>query len=190
MTLTRERHQARYGLFSPITEDYPMTKKSAQKSTDSDLQAFMAAAAAKFKPDAAVLAARIDIAVKRHTATSSTQRFNAPAPLAIRQLQERILEGWRYDIGIPQSVYLAGSGNMGITLRKPESLVEQEIADLKRQIEDAYHNELTAALEREVDKLVQDAADEARRRTEEAAAAERAAMRQRLRDMLLTGATV
>lgn len=167
-----------------------MRKKTVHRAAESDLQAFMTEAAARFKPDAAVLAARIDIAVKRHNATSTTQRFNAPAPLAMQQLQELILEGWRYDIGIPQSVYLAGTGNMSITLRKPESLVEREIADLKRQVEDAYHNELSAALEREVDKLVQDAAEEAQRIAEEAATAERDTMRQRLKDMLLTGATL
>ena len=166
------------------------TKRQAQRAAESDLQAFLNEAADRFKPDAAVLAARIDHAVQRQTATSTTQRFNAAAPLAIQQLQERILEGWRYDIGIPQSVYIAGTGNMSITLRKPAELVEQERADLKRQVEDTYHNELAAAIEREVDKLVQDAADEAQRRAEEAAAAERDAMRQRLKDMLLTGATV
>ncbi|MCI4451219.1 hypothetical protein [Klebsiella variicola] len=165
------------------------TKRQAQKAAESDLQAFLSEAAERFKPDATVLAARIDTIVQRYIATSTTQRFNAPAPLAMQQLQERILEGWRYDIGIPQSVYLAGStGNISITLRKPAELVEREIADLKRQVEDSYHNELSAALEREVDKLVQDAAYEARRRTEEAAAAERDTMRQRLKDMLL-GAT-
>ena len=166
-----------------------MTKKTAHRAAESDLQTFLSEAAARFKPDAAVLAARIDIAVKRHTATSTTQKFNAPAALAMQQLQERILEGWRYDIGIPQSVYLAGTGNMSITLRKPAELVEQEITDLKRQVEESYHNELTAALEREVERLVQDAANEAQRLAEEAAAAERDAMRQRLKDMLLTGAT-
>lgn len=166
------------------------TKRQAQRAAESDLQAFLNEAADRFKPDAAVLAARIDTAVQRYTATSTTQRFNAAAPLAIQQLQERILEGWRYDIGIPQSVYLAGTGNMSITLRKPASLVEQEITDLKRQMEDSYHNELAAALEREVDKLVQDAANEAQRLSEEAAAAERDTMRQRLRDMLLNGAAV
>ena len=165
------------------------TKRQAQRAAESDLQAFLNEAADRFKPDAAVLAARIDTAVQRYTATSTTQRFNAAAPLAIQQLQERILAGWRYDIGIPQSVYLAGTGNMSVTLRKPAELVEREIAELKRQLEDAYHNELAAAIEREVDKLVQDAADEAQRRAEEAAAAERDAMRQRLKDMLLTGAT-
>jgi len=168
-----------------------MTKKTEHSAAEGDLKAFLSEASERFKPDATVLAARIDIAIKRHTATSTTQKFNAPAPLAIQQLQERILQGWRYDIGIPQSVFLAGSsGNMAITLRKPESMVEQEIADLKRQVEDAYHNELTTALEREVERLVQDAANEAQRRAEEAAAAERDAMRQRLRNMLLTGATV
>ncbi|MBU9864049.1 hypothetical protein J1791_02175 [Rahnella aceris] len=149
----------------------------------------MSEAADRFKPDAAVLAARINTAVQRYTATSTTQRFNAPAALAMQQLQERILEGWRYDISIPQSIYLAGTGNMSITLRKPAMLVEQEIIDLKHQVEDSYHNELTTVMEREVDKLVQDAANEALRRAEEAAAAEHDAMRQRLRDMLLTGAT-
>ncbi|AOA97278.1 hypothetical protein AM387_10210 [Klebsiella pneumoniae] len=166
------------------------TKRQAHRAAESDLQAFLSEAADRFKPDAAVLAARIDTAVQRYTATSTTQRFNAAAPLAIQQLQERILAGWRYDIGIPQSVYLAGTGNMSITLRKPESLVEQEITDLKRKVEESYHNELAAAMEREVDKLVQDAANEAQRLAEEAAAAERDAMRQRLRNMLLTGATV
>lgn len=166
------------------------TKRQAQRAAESDLQAFLNEAADRFKPDAAVLAARIDTAVQRYTATSTTQLFNAAAPLAIQQLQERILEGWRYDIGIPQSVYVAGTGNMSITLRKPAELVEREIADLKRQVEEGYHNELAAAMEREVDKLVQDAANEAQRRAEEAAAAERDAMRQRLRNMLLTGATV
>ncbi|ARD62557.1 hypothetical protein Y71_22560 [Kosakonia radicincitans DSM 16656] len=166
-----------------------ITKRQAQRAAESDLQAFITEAAARFKPDATVLAARIETAVQRYTASSTTQRFHAAAPLAIQQLQEKILEGWRYDIGIPQSVYVAGTGNMSITLRKPAELVEQEIADLKRQVEDSYHNELAAAMEREVDKLVQDAANEAQRRAEEAAAAERDAMRQRLRDMLLTGAT-
>lgn len=165
------------------------TKRQAQRAADSDLQMFMTEAAARFKPDAAVLAARIDTAVQRYNATNTTQRFNAPAALAMQQLQERILEGWRYDIGIPQSVYVSGAGNMSITLRKPAELVEREITDLKRQVEDSYHNELAAAIEREVDKLVQDAADEAQRRAEEAAAAERDAMRQRLKDMLLTGVT-
>lgn len=168
-----------------------MTKKTAHSAAEGDLKAFLSEAAERFQPDANVLAARIDTAVKRHTATSTTQRLNAPAPLAIQQLQERILEGWRYDIGIPQSVYLAGSsGNMAITLRKPESLVKQEIADLKRQVEDAYHDELANAMEREVDKLVQDAANETQRLAEETAATEQDAMRKLLRDMLLTGTTV
>ena len=166
------------------------TKRQAHRAAESDLQAFLSEAADRFKPDATVLAARINTAVQRYEVTSTTQRFNAAAPLAIQQLQERILAGWRYDIGIPQSVYLAGTGNMSITLRKPESLVEQEITDLKRKVEESYHNELAAAMEREVDKLVQDAANEAQRLAEEAAAAERDAMRQRLRNMLLTGATV
>lgn len=163
------------------------TKRQAQKAAESDLQAFLSEAAERFKPDATVLAARIDTAVQRYTATSSTQRFNAPAALAMQQLQERILEGWRYDIGIPQPVYVAGTGNMSVTLRKPAELVEQEITDLKRQVEESYQNELSAALELEVDKLVQDAANEAQRHAEEAAAAERDAMHQRLRNMLLTG---
>ncbi|EGX6986491.1 hypothetical protein [Citrobacter portucalensis] len=166
-----------------------MTKKTAHSAADSDLQAFLSEAAERFKPDATILAARINTAVQWYTASNTTQRFHAAAPLALQQLQERILEGWRYDIGIPQSVYLAGTGNMSITLRKPSELVEREIAELKRQVEESYHNELAAAMEREVDKLVQDAADEAQLRAAEAVTAERDAMRQRLKDMLLTGAS-
>lgn len=164
------------------------TKRQVLRAAESDLQAFLSEAAKRFRPDVAVLAARIDTAIQRYTATSTFQRFNAAAPLGIQQLQERTLEGWRYDISLPQSVYVAGKGNISITLRKPMELVEKEIADLKRQVEDAYHDELAAAMEREVDKLVQDATNEAKRRAEEVAAAESDAMRQRLRDMLLTGA--
>lgn len=57
-----------------------MTKKTAHRAAESDLQAFMTEAAARFKPDATVLAARINTAVQRYTATSTTQRLNAPAP--------------------------------------------------------------------------------------------------------------
>ena len=39
------------------------TKRQAQRATESDLQAFMNDAADRFKPDAAVLAARIDTEV-------------------------------------------------------------------------------------------------------------------------------
>jgi hypothetical protein len=109
----------------------------------------MTEAAARFKPDAAVLAARIDTAVQRYTATSTTT-FQRPGTTGNAATTGEDIEGWRYDIGIPQSVYVAGTGNMSITLRKPAELVEQEIADLKRQVEDSYHNELAAAMEREV----------------------------------------
>lgn len=166
------------------------TKRQAEKATDDALNTFLSEASERFKPNAEILAQRVAVAVQRYMAANTTQRFNAPVALMMQQLQERILDGWRYDIGIPQSVYVAGTGNMSITLRKPMELVEKEIADLKRQVEDAYHNELAAALEREVDKLIQDAANEAQHRAEEAAAAERDAMRQRMRDMLLTRAAV
>ncbi|MEB6225590.1 hypothetical protein [Pantoea anthophila] len=190
MTLTTERQRPSMAFIYRLQRELHMTKKTAHSAADSDLQAFLSEAAERFKPDANALAARMDTAIQRYTATSTTQRFNAPAALAMQQLQERILEGWRYDISIPQSIYLAGNtGNMAITLRKPESLVELEITNLKRQVEDAYHNELAAAMEREVDMLVQDAANEAQQRAEEAAAKEQDAMRKLLRDMLLTGET-
>ncbi|SLK19641.1 hypothetical protein SAMN03159434_11833 [Enterobacter sp. NFR05] len=166
------------------------TKRQAQRAADSDLQAFLNEATERFRPDAAVLAARIDTVVQRYMAMNTTQRFDGPAPLAMLLMQEKILDGWRYNINIPQSVHITATGNMSVTLRKPAELVEQEVSDLKRQVEAAYHNELANTMEREIDQLVQDAAKEAQRHTEEAAAAERDAMRQRLKDMLLTGASV
>ncbi|QFH65894.1 hypothetical protein FR773_14740 [Leclercia adecarboxylata] len=166
------------------------TKRQAEKATDDALNAFLSEASERFKPNADILAQRVVAAVQRYMATNTTQRFNAPVALMMQQLQERILDGWRYDIGIPQSVYLASAGNMSVMLRKPAALVEQQIADIKRQVEDSYHDELANAMEYEVDKLVQDAANVAQRLAEEAAAAERDAMRQRMRDMLLTRAAV
>jgi hypothetical protein len=54
-----------------------MTKKTAHSAADSDLQTFLREAADRFKPDEAVLAARIETAVQKHTATSTMQKFNA-----------------------------------------------------------------------------------------------------------------
>ncbi len=64
-----------------------MTKKTAQSSAESVLQAFLSEAAERFKPDATVLTTRIETAVQRYTASSTTQRFHAAAPLAIQQLR-------------------------------------------------------------------------------------------------------
>ena len=58
-----------------------MTKKTAQSAAESDLQAFMTEAAARYKPDAAISAARINTAVQRYTSTSTTQRFTISASL-------------------------------------------------------------------------------------------------------------
>ena len=51
------------------------TKRQAQRAAESDLQAFLNEAADRFKPDAAVLATRIETAVQRYEVTSTTQRF-------------------------------------------------------------------------------------------------------------------
>lgn len=59
----------------------------------------------------------------------------------------------------------------------------------KRQAQRAAESDLQAFLNEAADRFKPDAANEAQRRADEAAAAERDAMRQRLRDMLLTGAT-
>ncbi|WP_413499914.1 hypothetical protein [Buttiauxella gaviniae] len=163
------------------------TKQKAHSATDDVLQAFLREAAERFKPDAAVLQQRIDTATQRYLLTNTTQRFHAPAPLLIQQMQEKILDGWRYDINIPQSVYMAGSGGMSVTMRKPEEMIEKELTTLRQQVENSYLDELTTAMECEVERLVQDAAEDARLRTEQQAAAEQAAMRERLRNML-TGA--
>ena len=82
---------------------------------------------------------------------------------------------------------MAGSGGMSVTMRKPEEMIEKELTTLRQQVENSYLDELTTAMECEVERLVQDAAEDARLRTEQQAAAEQAAMRERLRNML-TGA--
>lgn len=164
------------------------TKKQAQKPVDRDLQVFLDTITEKYKINADILAERTSIAVERYLITSTTQRFSSSLPLLMNQIQDLILAGYRYDMSVPQAVYLIGNtGNVSIVLRKPEPLIEKELADLKGQVEKEYAGELTRAMESEVETLMQNAAMESQQRAMDAALKEQEAIKQRLTNMLLQG---
>ena len=108
----------------------------------------------------------------------------------MNQVQDLILAGYRYDMSAPQAAYLIGNtGNVSIVLRKPESLIEQELMDLKDQVEKEYAAELTTAMESEIESLIQSAASESQQRAMDSAIKEQEAIKQRLTNMLLHGVT-
>lgn len=77
---------------------------------------------------------------------------------------------------------------ISVTLQKPAPLIETELDELRSKASDAYNDELFTAMEREIDVLMQQAAEDSLRKAEEQAEAEQAAMRDRLRSLLNGGA--
>jgi hypothetical protein len=74
-----------------------------------------------------------------------------------------------------------------VTLIKPDELVAQELKALRVKTSEAYHNELIDAMELEIDELIAEAAEDARRQAEEQAIANQSAMRGQLRNLLKQG---
>jgi len=162
------------------------TKNKAQNPVESDLHAFLNATAEKYKINADVLAARTNIAVERHILTSTTRRLSSSLPLLMNQIQDLILAGYRYDMSAPQAAYLIGNtGHASVVLRKPDSVIEQELAGLKDLVKKEYAAELTTAMESEIETLMQNAANESQQRAMDAAIKEQEAIKQRLTNMLL-----
>lgn len=74
---------------------------------------------------------------------------------------------------------------ISVTLQKPAPLIETELKELRSKASDSYTNELFSGMEREIDELMQQAAVDSQRKAEEQAEAEQAAMRDRLRTLLI-----
>ncbi|MGY5427720.1 hypothetical protein ACWQ7L_26470, partial [Enterobacter cloacae] len=86
----------------------------------------------------------------------------------------------------PASV-IANPSMISVTLQKPASLIEQELEALRVKTSEEYHNELIDAMELEIDTLIAEAAEDARRQAEEQAIANQSAMRGQLRNLLKQG---
>ncbi|AYU95130.1 hypothetical protein AAEU41_02860 [Pantoea agglomerans] len=156
------------------------TKKKLSNQIDPELQTFIDKIAAKYQPIPEVLQRRIENAEARY---NRYQNFaDIPARL-VDKFQSLILEGWRFQLAGPASV-IANPSMISVTLQKPAPLVEAELKELRSKASDSYTNELFTAMEREIDELIQQAAEDAQRKAEEQATAEQAAMRDRLRSLL------
>lgn len=160
------------------------TKKKLLSQNDPELQAYLDRIAAKYQPNPEVLQRRIENAEARY---NKFQNFaDIPARLVDR-LQTLILDGWRFHLSGPASV-LANSSMISVTLQKPAPLIESELEELRSKASDAYNDELFTAMEREIDLLMQQAAEDSQRKAEEQAEAEQTAIRDRLRSLLNGGA--
>ena len=156
------------------------TKKKLSNQIDPELQTFIDKIAAKYQPIPEVLQRRIENAEARY---NRYQNFaDIPARL-VDKFQSLILEDWRFQLAGPASV-IANPSMISVTLQKPAPLVEAELKELRSKASDSYTNELFTAMEREIDELIQQAAEDAQRKAEEQATAEQAAMRDRLRSLL------
>ncbi|HDR2678491.1 TPA: hypothetical protein QCJ48_001187 [Enterobacter mori] len=156
------------------------TKKKQFNQIDPELQTFIDKIAAKYQPIPEVLQRRIENAEARY---NRYQNFaDIPARL-VDKFQSLILEGWRFQLAGPAAV-IANPSMISVTLQKPLPLIEAELKELRSKASDSYTNELFAAMEREIDELIQQAAEDAQRKAEEQATAEQAAMRDRLRSLL------
>ncbi|HEP0853362.1 TPA: hypothetical protein QIX50_000870 [Enterobacter asburiae] len=156
------------------------TKKKQFNQIDPELQTFIDKIAAKYQPIPEVLQRRIENAEARY---NRYQNFaDIPARL-VDKFQSLILEGWRFQLAGPAAV-IANPSMISVTLQKPVPLIEAELKELRSKASDSYTNELFAAMEREIDELIQQAAEDAQRKAEEQATAEQAAMRDRLRSLL------
>ncbi|ENB7195033.1 hypothetical protein ABIH54_001617 [Enterobacter bugandensis] len=156
------------------------TKKKLSNQIDPELQTFIDKIAAKYQPIPEVLQRRIENAEARY---NRYQNFaDIPARL-VDKFQSLILEGWRFQLAGPASV-IANPSMISVTLQKPAPLIEAELKELRSKASDSYTNELFAAMEREIDELIQQAAEDAQRKAEKQATAEQVAMRDRLRSLL------
>lgn len=156
------------------------TKKKLQTQISPELQTFLDNIAAKYQPDVEVLQRQIDNAEARY---SRTQQFSdIPARLVVK-LQSLILDGWRFCPSANSSV-LSNAAMIAVKLQKPEALIEDELKTLRSRVSDAYHDQFFTAMEREIDVLMQEAAQDAKQKAVQQAAAEEAAMRDQLRAAL------
>ena len=156
------------------------TKKKLSNQITPELQSFIDKIAAKYQPNAEVLQRRIDNAEARY---NRYQQFSDIPARLVSTLQKLILEGWRFCPGANASVF-ANAAMVSVTLQKPAQLIAAELKELRSKASDSYTNELFSAMEREIDELMQQAAEDSQRKAEDQAEAEQAAMRDRLRTLL------
>ncbi|WP_338882524.1 hypothetical protein [Aeromonas hydrophila] len=156
-----------------------MTK---QIKIDPKLQEYLNSVKAQCKPDPQELQRRIDDAKARHL--NYLEVFNH-GHLLIVTLQEKIVEGYRYELG-PYNYHAGGSGFIRIRLIKPESVIKKEIEQLERDIKCQYHKDLESQMNERVEQLMKDAAEEAAAAAAQAARKEQEEMAEKLKAFLLS----
>lgn len=159
------------------------TKKKSQSPITPELQTYLDEIAAKHQPDPAVLHRRIESAEARY---NRTQRFADNPALLMDNYQSLIMDGWRLDLRTPMAV-MSNNSVISVTLIKPDSLIERELEALRTRISGEYHNELLYLVEAEIDALIAEAAEDAKRQAEEQATAQQSTMRDQLRNLLTQG---
>lgn len=156
------------------------TKKKLQAQISPELQTYLDEIAAKYTPDPQALQHQIANAEARY---NRTQQFSDIPARLVDKLQRLILDGWRFHLSGSPSV-LSNVSMISVTLHKPDSIIDEELKALRSRVSDAYSDQLFAAMEREIDELMHEAAQDAQQKAVQQAAADEATMRDQLRAVL------
>ena len=156
------------------------TKKKSQPQISPELQTYLDKIAAKYEPVPEALQRQITNAEARY---NRTQQFSDIPARLVDKIQRLILDGWRFHLSGSHSV-LSNASMISVTLHKPEGIIEEELQALRSRVSDAYSDQLFAAMEREIDELMHEAAQDAQQKAVLQAAADEAEIRDQLRAVL------
>jgi hypothetical protein len=154
-----------------------------KSSVSAEVKLFLEEIKLKYQSDPNELQRRIDVALTRYDVTQKVQKFSEKPPMLITKLEELILNGWRFDISVPNPVQ-ASPTHMTVALRKPIELIRKEMDVIRQQEVERYQAELAAAIEHEIDVLTAQAAYDAEAKAQEQALIEQNAMREKIRAFL------
>ena len=73
---------------------------------------------------------------------------------------------------------------ISVTLQKPDGMIAEELKTLRSKVSDDYSDELFKKMERKIDELMQQAAEDSQRKAEEQVITQQSAMRDKLRTLL------
>lgn len=149
-----------------------------------DLKLYFEQIRQKYQPETIELQRRIDAAIAHYEATQLVQSFSGKPPMLIQQLEELVLVGWRFDINVAGSIQTSPL-HIAVTLRKPPEVIKKERELIREHETQRYMDSLAETIEREIDELTEQATADAVLKAQKKAAAEHAAMREKVRAFLI-----
>ncbi|BEE16898.1 hypothetical protein VAWG006_11510 [Aeromonas enteropelogenes] len=153
-----------------------------QTKLDPKLQKYLISIKEQCKPDPQELQRRIEDMKDRHV---NYIEILDHGHLLVAQLQEKILNGYRYELGA-YSYHSSGSGFVRVRLIKPDSVLQDELKTLEKEAEVQYNKEIESEINGRIEQLMQEAAEETAQKAAQAARKEQEEIRAKLKSFLLS----